>query len=188
MTDYASLGAGLGKDLEKILETMHDVDTVRELEKAYLETFDRVDTTSNDILEELEERHSGWIEEGGDIGVEEFWDSSVDELRFLLGISPNDTRFPYFNRLYHGTIPPSQFKNFERLDADLTLVDDEKLDKLQLQRLEPDWHQYVGVAAAFRRMFRGLNVLLADRVGVGKTMQAFMIMSLLRLYRAQSSE
>ena len=49
-----------------------------------------------------------------------------------------------------------------------------------LVALKPMWHQLVGVAAMVRRFFDGKNVILADGVGVGKTMECFMVMCYLR--------
>ena len=55
-----------------------------------------------------------------------------------------------------------------------------------MRPLQPRWHQWVGLAAMVERFFSGSNVLLADGVGVGKTMQAFMVMAYMRYLRVLS--
>ncbi|KAH8114058.1 P-loop containing nucleoside triphosphate hydrolase protein [Phellopilus nigrolimitatus] len=62
-----------------------------------------------------------------------------------------------------------------------TLEDEDRALKEEMLRpLEPRWHQYVGLAAMAKHFFNGENVVLADGVGVGKTLQCFMVMSYLR--------
>lgn len=104
---------------------------------------------------------------------------STEELQALLGIQ-NGT-FPFFNSVIHDLgMWPDEIEDFESKNK---IEDETELLKHGLRNLRPRWHQYVGLAACVKRFFDRKNVILADGVGVGKTMQCLMIMAYLRHLR-----
>ena len=164
---------------------LKDEDALQKLEDAYLSTFGDGQTLLEFTQEEIEEPQN-WIDQSGDLGVEEFKKLNEKELRCALGIPLGDQDFPYLNRWRHvDGLLPSQISNFSKLNEDRTLTLQQALVKHQLLPIKPFWHQLVGAAAAIKRMFNEANVLYADGVGVGKTMQAFLLMCLLRYYKKQ---
>ena len=158
---------------------------MQKLEDAYLSTFGDGQTLLEFTQEEIEEPQN-WIDQSGDLGVEEFKKLNEKELQCALGIPLGDQDFSYLNRWRHvDGLLPSQISNFSKLNEDRTLTLQQALVKHQLLPIKPFWHQLVGAAAAIKRMFNEANVLYADGVGVGKTMQAFLLMCLLRYYKKQ---
>lgn len=117
-----------------------------------------------------------WLDKAGDLGVAEFHNLTVDQIKSWLALTTKD--FPFLNKIYseHGDWPV-QIKNFYKLNDEPV---EEELRRRHLAYLEPAWHQYVGLAACVMRFFRGLNGMMADGVGVGKTLQCFLIMNYLR--------
>ena len=68
---------------------------------------------------------------------------------------------------------------------------DDTLNANALVPLALQWHQWVGVACALVRIFKGLPVFLMDDVGLGKTFQAIAVMAwleYLRLRKAKSGK
>ena len=147
------------------------------------------------------------IDDGNDLGVGAWKDMNMDELGDLLSIDASThVVFPFFNVALHdyGT-DPSKIDGFAKIklpalpkrelgDEDVARHQeeleelDEDLGSKHMRRLWPRWHQLVGLVAILARFFDGKNVLLADGVGVGKTMQAFMTIAYLRFLRRKSSE
>ena len=129
-----------------------------------------------------------WVSSDGDLGVEEFKDLDEKQLKQLLGIPP-ENRFPYLNRWrsVSGELP-NNIRDFETYESDPDLSPELARNEYGLLPVEPHWHQYVGVAAAIQRLFRNRNILFADGVGVGKTLQALMVMCMLRYYRSSAQK
>ncbi|PCH38798.1 hypothetical protein WOLCODRAFT_59536, partial [Wolfiporia cocos MD-104 SS10] len=103
-------------------------------------------------------------------GVEEYSGLSLEDVKKALGLP--DGQFPCFNSkedpLGHDPWTP---EGLEALKADTALP------------LNPRWHQYIGVLKMMRCAINGDPVLLMDKVGVGKTMQAVMFIALRVYYR-----
>lgn len=174
----------LGKGLKKILSNLTDERLISQLEEDYLTTFTNSLSVA-DIDAELE-LESLWVDADGDVGVDEFKTKDETELRILLRLPPTG-RFPYMNRWRHELgLLPDEIWDFQSFDSNDELTEAEAKTK-RLVPLNPHWHQFVGVAAAVKRIFNGNNILLADGVGVGKTCEAFMLMSLLRYYRGNQA-
>lgn len=167
------LYVGRASGLEWILEAMKNLEDILELERAYEESF-AAEESLETVIEEVGDSQA-WLNKDGDHGVGEFKALNVAQIRNLLGLPSN--RMPFFNHVIHdlGTWP-EDIIGFEEVK---NLEDEKKLKEVRLHHLEPKWHQYVGLAACVKRFFNNENIILADGVGVGKTMQCMMIMAYL---------
>ncbi|KAL5485573.1 hypothetical protein ACEPAI_6614 [Sanghuangporus weigelae] len=174
----------LGKKLETLLKGIRDEKQILRVEDEYLNLFGDT-TTMAEFAAELD-TPVNWVDDDGDLGVEEFKSLDEEQLKALLGI-PAGSRFPFLNRWrsVSGDLP-ADIRDFDDLERDADLTSERAQEEYNLLPVEPHWHQYVGVAAAARRFFSNRNVLFADGVGVGKTLQALMIMCLLRYYRSNA--
>lgn len=178
------------KGIEKFLAQLRGLEEISELEQAYAEKFLTVEGEGDGNYELME-----WMDDSGDLGVGEWKTKSDDEMLELLGLKQlwegeNDMeitvtwQFPFMNGWLatDGTLPSGI--------QDLRTLHDEDADKVKsrsdrppLIPLKPMWHQYVGLAAMVKRFYHGKNVILADGVGVGKTMECFMVICYLRFLR-----
>lgn len=166
---------GRAKGIEKFLLQLNSPAVIEQVEASYNSYF-----RSLEDLEDPEEDLMQWMDGDGDLGVAEMKGLSRDELMAQLGlpVSP-DWTFPFFNSFISdlGSLP-DEVNDFDSYKA----PDDEQkaLAERNLRRLEPRWHQIVGIAAIVRRVFEGRNVILADGVGVGKTLVCMGLMAYLR--------
>lgn len=169
--------SGRALKTREILKTVVTAELIEELEREYELAFFPVAT-----MEDLEMEAEGevdWLDKQGDLGVGEFRERTTEDIKSLLGLPEGP--FPFFNKIIHdlGTWP-EDIKGFKELNE---VQDKETLEEHRLRVLQPRWHQYVGLAACVKRFFDGKNVILADGVGVGKTLQCFMMMGYLRHLR-----
>lgn len=144
-----------------------DESYLRKLEEGYLQTmadFSSFDSGIKGVMDIFDSK--------GDLGVGQFANLSVETLKRLLGIK-NDQPFPFLVETLS--------------DLGVATGDKEKSSEEFVQPFEPRWHQFVGVCAIVQRMYKGENVLLADGVGVGKTLQALMLIAYLRYLRIKVS-
>ncbi|PCH39635.1 hypothetical protein WOLCODRAFT_85999 [Wolfiporia cocos MD-104 SS10] len=103
-------------------------------------------------------------------GTEEYTGMSLEEVKTALGLLEGP--FPCFN----GMEDPD--------GHNLWMAEGQKALKAETALpLNPHWHQYVGVLKMMRCVMDGKPVLLTDKVGVGKTMQAVMFIALHVYYR-----
>lgn len=170
------------KGLTELLASLLSPEEIFELEDEYAETFHgENDDASEEVIGDISAEEAEWADAQGDLGVSEFTNKSIDDIKKMLSLPEGD--FPFFNRIISdlGALP-SQIPGFEELNSNEGPEKEkaEALEAKNLRILSPRWHQYVGLAASVKRFFQGLNVILADGVGVGKTMQSFMMMAYLR--------
>ena len=153
-----------------------------------------------DALEDGNDDLMRVIDAQGDLGVGKLADKPLKELGRLLGIDTTGYKpFPFFETIVSDlgkdpgddTIDRATYldllkrmPNADELSDDEAAEEfkkwDEELARHMYRRIWPRWHQVVGLVAMVERFFSHRNVLLADGVGVGKTMQAFMAMAFLR--------
>ena len=165
---------------------MNDPDLIADLEDVYAEVF-------NDILEDADDSNDAELMESmdahGELGVAEFTGMSVEQLRkqLMVDLPGMQNSFPFFNEWVSdlGKLP-SEIEGFENISGDDVEAAENHPDKLRA--LQPQWHQLVGLSAIIKRFYSGSNVLLADGVGVGKTMECFMAMAFLRHQRIMQSK
>lgn len=113
-------------------------------------------------------------------------DKSIDDIREGLGINNQDNccpSFPGFNRW----IDPHSIFTPISTDVD-SVAFFEECKREDSNILYPRWHQFTGVYRAIYNIFRGLPLLLADEVGLGKSLQSFAIMSVLAWARTVRKE
>lgn len=189
--------------MEKYNYLFKDMSFISKVEFMYNETLAQFSTDGIECLVgDPDPEGMNPFDRMGDIGVSEFERKDPAELSRMLGFGVDCSGyspFPYFNgvRSELGLIPSKvpDFENLnkfpERLPPNPTFQDvglcktrfdeyDAMLEKHQMQRFVPRWHQFVGLAAILRRLFNGDNVLLADGVGVGKTLQVYMLIAYMR--------
>lgn len=122
------------------------------------------------------------FDRAGEIGVAEFVKRPLGDLLGILGLD-RKAPFPFFNRYMHeqGALP-KDIENFQKYeDSDYSEESIQKAyEEAMLRPLKPYWHQYVALAAMAKMVFHGRNVLLADGVGVGKTLECLMLVAYLR--------
>lgn len=176
------------KGLEKVFEGMTDPELIARMEDQYAETF-------NDLEEEVDDESDklavSLFEQGGDLGVVAYQNWTLLQLFKVLGLKPDDETdnppFPFFNSWVSdlGRLPTEMpgFYDIGPKDDNNPLVNEWKL-----RELRPLWHQYVGLTAMVKQFLNGRNVLLADGVGVGKTMQVFMTCAYMRYLRLRSDK
>ncbi|KAL5476548.1 hypothetical protein ACEPAI_3228 [Sanghuangporus weigelae] len=170
---------GRAVKIRDLLKSMISLEDIEEMERVYAETFKE----EEDIPALEQPVDVEWFEKGGDIGVAEFREKSLREIRELLGLAELDegAPFPFLNKIIHDSgLRPDEIDRFDEWNE---VKDADKLAKNLMRPFRPRWHQYVGLAAAIKRFFEGKNVLLADGVGVGKTLECFMMMCFLRHLR-----
>ena len=170
---------GKTKGFDTLLESLNDPEHILLLEKAYIDLFSPDDQTLGDVLEG-DGITQDWLDELGDHGVTEFKSYREPDILRLLGLPPDGPPyfFPFCNRVIHDQ---GDILSLTEAGRELLKVQDEAvLKQHKAGLLTPRWHQLVGLAACVKRFFRQLNVILADGVGVGKTMQYLMIMAYLR--------
>src|SRR5258705_1207206 len=105
-----------------------------------------------------------------DEGVDEFRTRTMEELWSFLGVGDC---LPFFNT-WLDTLNGRHFSDNK------TLADEIKASG---SRLEPRWHQLVGIAKMLTNCFQGRPVLLMDDVRIGKTLQVVGLIALLAYYR-----
>ena len=180
-SDYAySLNStGRAVKIRDLLKSMVSLEEIEEMERVYAETF-----KEEEDLPPLEQPVDvEWFEKGGDIGVAEFREKALREMKELLGLVEldEDAPFPFLNKIMHDSgLRPDEINHFDEWNE---VKDAHELAKNLMRPFRPRWHQYVGLAAAVKRFIEGKNVLLADGVGVGKTLECFMMMCYLRHLR-----
>lgn len=144
------------------------------------------------------------LDDSADLGVSEFKNLSTESLLANLGISPSRrTPFPFLSMIvndlgssYDDSESLNTYKELLKQAPDASLDNeqyeekrkewDAKLRAEGFSFIWPRWHQLVGLSAIVKRFFEGKNVLLADGVGVGKTLQAFMTMAYLRFLKTKN--
>ena len=151
-------------------------------------------------LDDGDEELMKMLDKDSDLGVGDYQHKSMAELGEMLGIDAiQRTAFPYFSTIVSDLSKDpgdlegdrQQYSDLMSLRPDVSDMDeeeaeeafakwDEVLAKNFYRRIWPRWHQLVGLTAMLARFYTHKNVLLADGVGVGKTMQAFMAMAYLR--------
>lgn len=173
------------KGLERIFKDLNDPEIVAQLEDDYADVFLELEAEEEEGQDEV---LAGAFDDMGDLGVQEFCSKDTAQLRTLLGVEgrTKGESFPFFNAWVSdiGRLPET-IKGIEELD-----VTNEKAGaehEAKLRPLRPQWHQYVGVCSIIRLFQSGKNVLLADGVGLGKTMETFMVCATLRHIRLMLS-
>ena len=165
----------------------HDPDTIQDLEKRYSEAFDAerfvVDESSPDMMRFMDAEE--------DLGIKMYENRTYESMCRHLGIPYENVgesircKFPFLNRyLSFGGLVPDD-KDAKVVYEQLT---EENYEELGWSVLQPRWHQLVAVAAMMDRFGDGKNVLLADGVGVGKTLECCMMMAYLRHLRIMQSQ
>lgn len=174
------LFTGNARKLAKLMVNFHDPDTIQDLEKKYTEAFEAerftVDESNPDMM--------GFLDATEDLGVMGYRDTPYEGMCRLLGIqfdSGSQTcEYPFLNKyLSEGGIVPDD-KEAKAVYGQLT---PETCRDMGWSLLQPRWHQLVAVAAMMERFKAGRNVILADGVGVGKTLECCMTMAYLRHLR-----
>jgi SNF2 family DNA or RNA helicase len=170
--------------LAKLLSELNHPEMIARLEYEYNISFS-VEMT---LIQDLQSMGSQeWLDADGDLGVSDFKDKSIDELRRLLGLQSerDQPAFPMFNEF----VADAGLERDPHLNDDvLRTKTDEELREFSMIRTRPRWHQYVGLVAMVKRFFDGQNVILADDVGVGKTLQCMMVMAYLRHLKVMKAE
>jgi hypothetical protein len=110
-----------------------------------------------------------------DEGVEVFHTWSKQDIWNYLGV---DRHLPFFNERLD-TLDGRHFWEDEALAVEI---------KRSGSRLEPRWHQLVGITKMLSNCFQGTPVLLMDDVGIGKTLQVVGLIALLAYYREYYSQ
>ncbi|RXW14683.1 hypothetical protein EST38_g11168 [Candolleomyces aberdarensis] len=151
---------------------------VAELLELYDQYFGQEMASTDELeTEDLQGVTFGEPVEGADPGVEIEAQMSSSELACNLGFQDNGNMPFLFNRIRHSGGLSAWSSDFE----DAVRVQSDALESFSLQ-----WHQLCGAHAVLRRVFsktpdpshcRGM--LLADDVGLGKTIQASTVMAVL---------
>jgi len=167
---------------------LNDPEVIRRLELEFYSTFKELSLDMDTIENRDNEGGLNWLDEDGDVGVTEWKDKTVDDIRAQLGLPSEEDMpdFPFLNRHYSpvGKDLVNDASDFPGYDPKNTT--DEEAESMGLLRLKPHWHQWVGLAAMVSRGFEGKNVILADGVGVGKTLQCFMLIAYLRFLEGKT--
>ena len=158
-------------------------------------------TVLNEILEEYNmlfqnaeaELADGDIElqkifdEDSDLGVGAYTATPPEALRKDLGIIGH--AFPYFNTFFYNgaykKIPNEEEDEWKKFKTWKYPDDKDEAAAEGFILLEPRWHQLVGIHAIFNRWSQDENAIIADEVGLGKTMQCLAVMGCLRQYDEQ---
>ena len=198
--DVAESFVGRAKAFELYTLILKDSTFISTLEERYQEQLgDDVFSLEDDAREDQPDPQAMAImDQFGDIGVDEFRTKSLNELSDEFGYDCTGRRpWCFFVRLRSEMgLLPSQIANFNNISAPAPPLDDSEEEKKKFEdalqeyekeceenkllKFQPHWHQFVGVAAIVKRFFEGSNVLLADGVGVGKTLQVYMTIAYLR--------
>ena len=149
---------------------------IRELELAYLESC--VDDDGG--MELNSDRILDWLS-GTDIGVPDWMNMTIAELfaQLTLPFAPDHPAIAFLNRFIAEF--PKTLKDFPNVDPDKTTV--AEAVKNGLVPLKIFWHQLVAVCAMMKMAFRGENCILADAVGVGKTVEVLLMVAVARIIR-----
>lgn len=185
---------GRAKKLERFLLQMKKSSKLWELQETFREIKD------GELDEDMDPLGMQAFDAEGDIGVEEWKEMSMIRVGVELGLDASGrVAFPNFHSVMSDIgMRPAEIKEFLKIrlpEPPATQSDDDVRDyeerlaqfdaEMQrhpaaLRRFWPHWHQLVGLAAIVKRFFEGSNVLLADGVGIGKTITAFMVASYMR--------
>ena len=189
------VGRSSSNKLTKYLIGLRKTKYIGEIEETYM-------TALQDGMDTLDDETDlmNILDAGGDLGVGDYKDLSMEDLGNMLAVDTTGYKpFPSFesivsdlgkdpgdlesNRLTYVDLMKRQ-PNVDKLDKSELKAAFDEWDKLlaenSYRRIWPRWHQMVGLVAMVRRFFDRKNVLLADGVGVGKTMQAITAMAYLR--------
>ncbi|EGN97047.1 hypothetical protein SERLA73DRAFT_75893 [Serpula lacrymans var. lacrymans S7.3] len=148
------------KLLRDALEKLANTDQVSGLERAIHKFMERLTDQDMQAMPTLDFELPpviAWKE-----GVEDFADKSEDDLWRMLGLEQTRA-LPHFQTKTDPTasIKPWSIKGQTWLDENNTAVP-----------LQPKWHQLVGIVKMMDKVLKGEPLLLMDKVGVGKMMQA----------------
>ena len=177
---------GANKGMARFLDLIKDPEAISILEEEYRATFN-----SGAMVDESGDASFDRFLDGfGDLGVAQYARMKYEDLYKRLGLEAFYTdeteklkvpTFPFLN-LFVSRIGelPEDIEGFTEITAN---TPPEALDKLYLSELRVRWHQLVGACAVVDRCVDGLNVLLADAVGLGKTLICYLAMSYLRHIR-----
>ena len=189
------------QQLARLLVQLSDYEEIERVRREYEKYFPS--ETIEDMPEQYgEEITRNVLDTDGDLGVGDFQYLQTAAICQLLAIPTTtvkkkiededggtrfeevpDIHFPFFH-LYEsefGTPPdPDKVPDHKRWVSYTAEQEEQAREEDHLLPLRPRWHQYVGLAACVKAFLLGKNVLLADGIGVGKTMECMMIMAYLR--------
>lgn len=180
------------KAIAKVLATLNDPNTIAKLEEEYVSAFNEIELAEAGLIAADDEGvhcKQLWLDDR-DLGVEDFRDCSIDAMKRDLGVHslPSDTDekprpcLPFMAS--HVGAKNESLRSIFGKD----LPSKDQLDRKGCVPMNPFWHQYVGLCAMVKRAFQGENVILADGVGVGKTLTCMMLLSWSRYHACQSEK
>lgn len=173
---------------------MKDADSIAALEEEYRSVFQLEDLTDDP----RDESFDRFLDAFGDLGVAQYAHMKPKEIYDRLGIpsfyTPDSTpltrapSFPFLNKIIStiGQIG-EDIPDFTKLNSYQDGIPLPESRSTELNEIRVRWHQLVGVSAIVDRCVEGHNVLLADSVGLGKTLICFMTMAYLRFCRYDQS-
>lgn len=132
------------------------------------------DNDDNSNTEDRDDDDTGAIFKDWESGVEHLSKKTYDDLikdLNLVSESGAPKTFPQFNEMYDPNTPAATPWN----EAEWTKAS----AAAHLEELKPRWHQVVGVHKMVANAVKGLPTMVMDDVGVGKTMQAVGLITVL---------
>ena len=167
--------------VQDLIEALKKADISLENVRSYIDSVaNPEDAVVDDEAQPLDEQDD-WVSKEGDWGVAEFANDNIASMKKRLGIDEKVVGVPYFNNVWsiHSKLPNEMdAEHWEKVNTPPLKAD--LLYKNQLEILDAREHQYKGVAAILKNAAFGRNTVLADAVGLGKTIQALMVAAMLR--------
>ena len=169
---------GREKALAKYIPVITKSAVLQDILQEYEATFENFELELTDANLDMRNITDG----KGNIGVSGYASTPTEKLKEELGIV--EEGFPFFNHyVHHGAeklVPGSPNYDWEKFAKWKCPQSDDEAKELNFSRLEPRWHQLVGMHAVASRWTDKKNTCIADAVGIGKTMQILGLCALLR--------
>lgn len=166
-----------------MFENLNDPEEIAKLEEEMFETFHPEQLADAGLLaldDDDGDRPQRFLDIC-DLGVSTFRTSTVPEMCAMLGVPyAEKTGAPFLPFMASFLGPKGE--PLEAVFPDGKPLDDATLLINGCQRVKAMWHQWVGLCALVERGFKGNNAILADGVGVGKTLTCLMLISWARHY------
>lgn len=165
-----------------IADLKRNAPLIRLMEEAYINHFALTFEDSAPLVDGLNDANKmDWLGPNNDVGTNHLMDCTLKDL-FDLGGLPYDEKHPMFPFFNDWIAPsPKTLADFPNFKPGVTT--DEEALAMGLRRFNTMWHQACGTLAMMGMGYRSDNIILADSVGVGKTVECLMLIAALRTHR-----